>query len=145
MKRQVYQSSLFERQKKYLSKKEIEHLDNEIKLIQGKPEIGEAKRGGLAGVCVHSIGISFLSPCRGGIYDAPQSGIRPARHRLRLQARRAGKSNPYRFAPKVRYVHKFKVGRKLFLLAYELNESEILLLALGPHENFYRDLKKYLK
>ena len=93
MKRQVYQSPLFERQKKYLSKKEIEHLDNEIEVIQGKPEIGEAKRGDLAGVCVH----------------------------------------------------KFKVGRKLFLLAYELNESEILLLALGPHENLYRDLKKYLK
>jgi hypothetical protein len=34
MKRQVYQSPLFERQKKYLSKKEIEHLDNEIEVIQ---------------------------------------------------------------------------------------------------------------
>ncbi len=131
MKRQVYQSPLFERQKKYLIKKDIEHLDNEIEVIQGKPEIGEAKRGDLAGVYVHSIGISFLSPCRGGIYDARHCGF--------------DKSNPYRSAPKVRYVHKFKVGRKLFLLAYDLNESEILLLALGPHENFYRDLKKYLK
>jgi len=41
-------------------------------------------------------------------------------------------------------VHKFKVRDILFLLAYELDEKEILLLALGAHENFYRDLKRYL-
>ena len=29
-----------------------------------------------------------------------------------------------------------------FLLAYEWNAKERLLLALGMHENFYRDLKK---
>ena len=32
----------------------------------------------------------------------------------------------------------------MFLLAYEFNEDEALLLALGAHENFYRDLKRYL-
>jgi len=32
----------------------------------------------------------------------------------------------------------------LFLLAYEFDENEVLLLALGAHENFYRDLKRYL-
>jgi len=42
------------------------------------------------------------------------------------------------------YVHKFKVRDRLFLLAYEFDEKEILLLALGAHENFYRDLKRYL-
>jgi len=41
-------------------------------------------------------------------------------------------------------VHKFKVRDRLFLLAYEFDEKEILLLALGAHENFYRDLKRYL-
>lgn len=41
-------------------------------------------------------------------------------------------------------VHKFKVRDKLFLLAYEYDENEVLLLALGTHENFYRDLKRYL-
>jgi len=41
-------------------------------------------------------------------------------------------------------VHKFKVCDRLFLLAYEFDEKEILLLALGAHENFYRDLKRYL-
>jgi len=29
-------------------------------------------------------------------------------------------------------------------LAYEFDENEVLLLALGEHENFYRDLKRYL-
>jgi len=41
-------------------------------------------------------------------------------------------------------MHKFKVRDRLFLLAYEFDEKEILLLALGAHENFYRDLKRYL-
>ncbi len=41
-------------------------------------------------------------------------------------------------------VHKFKVRDKLFLLAYEYDEMNIILLALGAHENFYRDLKRYL-
>ena len=41
-------------------------------------------------------------------------------------------------------VHKFKIRDRLFLLAYEFDEREILLLALGAHENFYRDLKRYL-
>jgi len=40
-------------------------------------------------------------------------------------------------------VHKFRMNRQLVLLAYELLEAEdvIKLLALGSHENFYRDLK----
>ncbi len=42
------------------------------------------------------------------------------------------------------FVHKFKVHNRLFLLAYEYDENELLLLALGEHENFYRDLKRYL-
>lgn len=41
-------------------------------------------------------------------------------------------------------VHKFKIRDRLFLLANEFDEREILLLALGVHENFYRDLKRYL-
>jgi mRNA interferase RelE/StbE len=41
-------------------------------------------------------------------------------------------------------VHKFKVRDRLFLLAYEFDEKEVLLLALGAHENFYRDLKRCL-
>ncbi|MDP1540617.1 MAG: type II toxin-antitoxin system RelE/ParE family toxin [Moraxellaceae bacterium] len=41
-------------------------------------------------------------------------------------------------------VHKFSLNRQQVLLAYEwLDESLVLvLLKLGSHENFYRDLKK---
>ena len=40
-------------------------------------------------------------------------------------------------------VFKFRMNSNLKLLAYEYfeNENEIKLLALGSHENFYRDLK----
>lgn len=40
------------------------------------------------------------------------------------------------------YVYKFKIHHQEMLLAYEWNPQERLLLALGVHENFYRDLKK---
>ena len=39
------------------------------------------------------------------------------------------------------FVYKFKANQHEYLLAYEWNPSERLLLALGVHENFYRDLK----
>lgn len=41
-------------------------------------------------------------------------------------------------------VYKFRMNRQLTLLAYHYDEpSDTLILeALGPHENFYRDLKK---
>jgi mRNA-degrading endonuclease RelE of RelBE toxin-antitoxin system len=40
-------------------------------------------------------------------------------------------------------VHKFRLHNQTVLLAYQTNTSKnlLLLLALGPHENFYRDLK----
>ena len=40
------------------------------------------------------------------------------------------------------YVYKFKIHHQEFLLAYEWDPTERLLLALGVHEKFYRDLKK---
>ncbi len=93
MKRKVFQSPLFVRQKNRLHPKEITALDQIVQTLLENPQIGEEKRGDLAGV----------------------------------------------------YVHKFKVKAKLFLLAYEFDDFEILLIALGPHENFYRDLKRYMK
>jgi mRNA-degrading endonuclease YafQ of YafQ-DinJ toxin-antitoxin module len=40
-------------------------------------------------------------------------------------------------------IHKFKMVNQLTLLAYIYDEKEksITLIALGSHENFYRDLK----
>jgi mRNA-degrading endonuclease RelE of RelBE toxin-antitoxin system len=43
------------------------------------------------------------------------------------------------------FVYKFKMHSQEFLLAYEWDPLNRLLLALGVHENFYRDLKKYSK
>ena len=92
MSRQVFQSPLFERKKKRLTKSENTVLDDDARRICETPEIGEAKKGDLTGI----------------------------------------------------FVQKFKVRDKLFLLAYEFDANEVLLLALGTHENFYRDLKRYL-
>jgi len=43
------------------------------------------------------------------------------------------------------YVHKFKIKTIQYLLAYRCNEEQLELLMIGPHQNYYRDLKKYLK
>ncbi len=40
------------------------------------------------------------------------------------------------------FVYKFKIHRQEILLAYEWTMKQRVLLALGVHENFYRDLKK---
>ena len=41
-------------------------------------------------------------------------------------------------------VYKFKIRNQITLLAYTYGNTKIILtlLALGTHENFYRDLKK---
>ena len=40
------------------------------------------------------------------------------------------------------YVHKFDCVNQLFLLAYEYDPQTRVLLLVGTHENFYRDLKR---
>ena len=40
------------------------------------------------------------------------------------------------------YVYKFKIHAQEMLLAYQWDPKTRCLLALGVHENFYRDLKK---
>jgi len=41
-------------------------------------------------------------------------------------------------------VYKFKIAVQPYLLGYQYDEGEavLMLLALGSHENFYRDLKR---
>lgn len=40
-------------------------------------------------------------------------------------------------------IYKFKANNQELLLAYSvLDTQELILLALGSHENFYRDLKR---
>jgi len=42
-------------------------------------------------------------------------------------------------------VHKFKFQKQSFLIAYRHAEPDIVFYLIGTHENFYRDLKRYLK
>ena len=45
------------------------------------------------------------------------------------------------------FVKKFSLLGEEYLLAYKVNEREreVIFLAIGGHENFYHDLKQYLK
>jgi mRNA-degrading endonuclease RelE of RelBE toxin-antitoxin system len=41
------------------------------------------------------------------------------------------------------YIYKFKIENLEWLLAYRIqSKSHLTLLVVGPHENFYRDLKR---
>ena len=67
-------------------------IQDEVDGVRSNPEIGESKKGDLAG-------------CR---------------------------------------VHKFTFRKQLYLMAYRIEEDAIFFYMIGTHENFYRDLKKYL-
>ncbi|MBW2181999.1 MAG: type II toxin-antitoxin system RelE/ParE family toxin [Deltaproteobacteria bacterium] len=43
------------------------------------------------------------------------------------------------------YIHKFKIKHTQYLLSYRFVEDNLELIMIGPHENYYRDLKSYLK
>ncbi len=43
------------------------------------------------------------------------------------------------------FIHKFKLKTTLYLLAYRKAGDDLELVMVGPHENYYRDLKHYLK
>ena len=43
------------------------------------------------------------------------------------------------------FIHKFEFKSTQCLLAYRKVGEDLELLMIGPHENYYRDLKQYLK
>ena len=43
------------------------------------------------------------------------------------------------------YVYKFKIQALQYLLAYRFVGENLELIMFGQHENYYRDLKSYLK
>ena len=43
------------------------------------------------------------------------------------------------------FVHKFKFKTIQYLLAYRVDVGDLELIMIGPHENYYRDMKEYLK
>ena len=87
---QVMQSAAFSRAYKKLHKNQKADVDVAVDVIVKSPDLGEPKRGDLAGV----------------------------------------------------YVYKFKSQNQLMLLAYEYDPKTRMLLLLGSHENFYRNLKR---
>lgn len=43
------------------------------------------------------------------------------------------------------FVHKFKIKTSQYLLAYRIIDENLELIKIGPHENYYRDLKTYIR
>jgi hypothetical protein len=86
---QILQAAAFRRAYKRLHPNQKADVDAAVQTIVANPEIGEPKKGDLAGV----------------------------------------------------FVYKFKCVGQLTLLAYEYDPATRLLLLLGSHENFYRELK----
>lgn len=43
------------------------------------------------------------------------------------------------------FIHKFKFKTTQYLLAYRKIADDLELVMIGPHKNYYRDLKQYLK
>lgn len=43
------------------------------------------------------------------------------------------------------FVHKFKIKTNQYFLAYRKVGVDLELVMIGPHENYYRDLRHYLK
>jgi len=43
------------------------------------------------------------------------------------------------------FVHKFKIQTNQYLLAYRFFGENLELIMIGPYENYYRDLKSYLR
>ncbi len=89
----IYQSRLFEKKVKKMTKAEKEALDREVRNIAENINIDEEKKGDLKGV----------------------------------------------------FVRKFKIKTDLYLLAYRKCGANLELVMIGSHENYYRDLKNYLK
>ncbi len=42
-------------------------------------------------------------------------------------------------------VHKFKFHGQEYLVAYSIEARDVVFYMIGTHENFYRELKSYLK
>ncbi|MDO8886590.1 type II toxin-antitoxin system RelE/ParE family toxin [Candidatus Oleimmundimicrobium sp.] len=43
------------------------------------------------------------------------------------------------------YIHKFKIKTIQYLLSYRIVDDGLELIMIGSHENYYRNLKSYLK
>ena len=74
------------------------------------------------------------------LHPTPKSAVNEAIEAIR-ESSEIGVEKKGNFAAGV-YVYKFSCIDKEMLLAYEYDLLTRILLALGVHENFYRDLKR---
>jgi len=42
-------------------------------------------------------------------------------------------------------VHKFTFQKQQYLIAYKVQKREVIFYMIDTHENFYRELKRYMK
>lgn len=42
-------------------------------------------------------------------------------------------------------VYKFKFHHQQYLIAYEIQGKDVVVYMIGTHENFYRDIKRYIR
>ena len=42
-------------------------------------------------------------------------------------------------------VHKFMLKKQEYLIAYRIQKEDIVFYLIGTHENFYRELRRYMK
>ncbi|QTA85567.1 Toxin-antitoxin system, toxin component ParE-like domain-containing protein [Desulfonema magnum] len=42
-------------------------------------------------------------------------------------------------------VYKFKMNRQVILMAYKIQNDSLIFYLAGSHQNFYKNLKKYLR
>ncbi|MBI4823690.1 MAG: type II toxin-antitoxin system RelE/ParE family toxin [Nitrospirae bacterium] len=68
-------------------------IEDETEKIKRAPEVGEAKKGDLTGLCVH----------------------------------------------------KFKFKKQEYLMAYRVKSDYLIMYMVDTHENFYRNLKRYIR
>ena len=90
---QIFQTNLFKKQKKRLTKNQVRDLDKAVKTLIKNPTIGQQKTGDLSLI----------------------------------------------------WVYKFSMVKQRYLLAYKWDKRSRTLIAIGVHENFYRDIKKAIK
>jgi mRNA interferase RelE/StbE len=109
----------FLRASKKLHPQQKAALDQAVRTISAAPGIDEAKVGDLLGVRVYKFRLSFRS-----IAGPPQDDSTPLAGLLRSS--RLGGTN----LPLCLWVYRY------------LDEDSLKLLTFGPHDNFYRDMKR---
>lgn len=127
----ILQSRSFERKVKKFGKQEKKALDKQILKIAENPSVGAEKKGDLRGVYVHKFKIKNTQYLLSYRFIGADLEPQKRAHSPQLAAGLASESEN----------SKFPYGRRFPAASC----GELQLIMIGPHENYYRDLKNYLK